>query len=84
MLTFILIIILISLLIRLILPYALPRLMAYWFRKQYKAGQNWQNQQKPEGSVDIKYQPSGSGKNKDRFTDAEYVDFEEIKEPEKQ
>jgi len=85
MLTFIIIIILISFLIRLLIPYVLPRLLGYWVRRQYKARQEWQgNAKKPEGTVDIKFKPPDPEQKRNRFPGAEYVDFEEIKEPEKQ
>jgi len=79
MLTFILIIILISLLIRYLMPYLLPRLLMFWVKRQQKARQNWQQEnQKSEGSVDIKYQAPEKKNGKPRFPDGEYVDFEEI------
>lgn len=79
MLNFILIIILLSLLLRLLLPYLLPKLLKYWFKKQQRKNQNWQQENKPpEGSVNIDYRPPGGKRGKGFADKGEYVDFEEI------
>lgn len=79
MLNFILIIILLSLLIRLLLPYLLPKLLKYWFTKQQRKNENWQQDDTPpEGSVNIKYRPPDQKRRKSADDKGEYVDFEEI------
>lgn len=79
MLTFILIVLFISLLIRYLMPYLLPRLLMFWVKQQQKKNQQWQQKNdKPEGSVDIKYNPPGKKNRQSQFPDGEYVDFEEI------
>ncbi len=80
---FILIVVLVLLVLRLVLRLLLPFILvkaAKSFETKFK--QQYQQQanqyRKPEGTIEIKDQPSSKNK-KNRDIDGEYVDFEEIK-----
>jgi hypothetical protein len=76
MFTFILIIILISLLLRYFMPYLLPRLFAYWIKKQQQGFEKQRNAAS-SGKTNLQYDAKNNTSNIPGNV-GEYVDFEEI------